>query len=100
MGRRPAYQAGRGEAQTGGRQKTAILGDICEALIGAVFLDGGFEAARAAVVMGLDGAHARAARPLRDPKTALQEWAQARGKPTPVYREVGAHRDRPMRRSS
>jgi ribonuclease-3 len=85
----PHIKLGEGEAQTGGRKKVAILGDICEALIGAVFLDAGFEAARAAVVRAWTSRMHAPRRPLRDPKTALQEWAQARGKPTPVYREVG-----------
>lgn len=84
----PHIRLGEGEAQTGGRKKVAILGDICEALIGAVFLDAGFEAARDAVVRAWTSRMHAPRRPLRDPKTALQEWAQARGKPTPVYREV------------
>ena len=66
----------------------AILADVCEALIGAVYLDGGYPAA-AELVERLWGERMRApARPLRDPKTVLQEWAQARGLPTPSYREV------------
>ena len=77
-------------------QPAAILADVCEALIGAVFLDGGYQAA-AAVVEQLWGERLRTpASPVRDPKTALQEWAQARGLPTPSYREVartGPHHD-------
>jgi len=69
---------------------------VCEALVGAVFLDGGYPAA-AAVIERLWGERMRApARPLRDPKTVLQEWAQGRGLPTPLYREVertGPHHD-------
>src|SRR5262249_44104642 len=62
--------------------------DVCEALIGAVFLDGGY-AASAGMVERLWGERLRTpARPLRDPKTVLQEWAQARGLPTPSYREI------------
>lgn len=65
-----------------------ILGDVCEAIIGAVFLDAGYEAAKA-VVLGAFGERMHApGRPLRDPKTALQEWAQARGLATPLYRET------------
>jgi ribonuclease-3 len=61
---------------------------VCEALVGAVFVDGGYRAA-AALVERLWGERTRApVRPLRDPKTQLQEWAQARGLPTPAYREV------------
>ena len=79
---------GASEANAGGRSRTAILADVCEALIGAIFVDGGYPAA-AAVIERLWGARMRApARPLRDSKTALQEWAQARGLPTPAYREI------------
>jgi ribonuclease-3 len=85
----PHIRLGDGEAQTGGRKKIAILGDICEALIGAAFLDAGFDAARGIVERAWTSRMHAPRRPLRDPKTALQEWAQARGKPTPVYKEVG-----------
>ena len=78
-----------GEARGGGRKKAAILADVCEALIGAVFLDGGFEAARGAGAARL-GARACAPtpRPIQDAKTAVQEWAQARALATPRYAEV------------
>ena len=88
--------AGASEANAGGRLRTAILADVCEALIGAVFLDGGYAAA-AAMVERLWGDRMRTpVRPLRDAKTMLQEWAQARGLPTPAYHEVartGPHHD-------
>jgi ribonuclease-3 len=83
-----ALRLGTSESNAGGRSRVAILADVCEALIGAVFVDGGYTAA-AALVEKLWGERLRAsARPARDPKTQLQEWAQARGLPTPVYREV------------
>ena len=83
-----AIRLGASETNAGGRARTAILADVCEALIGAVFLDGGYPAA-AALIERLWEARMRApARPLRDSKTVLQEWAQARGLPTPAYREV------------
>jgi ribonuclease-3 len=66
----------------------AILGDVCEAIIGAVFLDAGYEAAKAVVIAAFGERMHAPGRPLRDPKTALQEWAQARGLPTPLYRET------------
>jgi ribonuclease-3 len=66
----------------------AILGDVCEAIIGAVFLDAGYEAAKAVVIAAFGERTHSPERPLRDPKTALQEWAQARGLPTPLYRET------------
>ncbi len=83
-----AIKLGASEASAGGRVRTAILADVCEALIGAVFIDGGYAEA-AAMIERLWGERMRVpARPLRDPKTLLQEWAQARGLPTPVYREI------------
>jgi ribonuclease-3 len=91
-----ALRLGASEANAGGRMRTAILADVCEALVGAVYLDGGYDDA-AKLVERLWGERMRApVRPLRDPKTILQEWAQARGLPTPTYREVertGPHHD-------
>ena len=91
-----ALRLGASEANAGGRMRTAILADVCEALVGAVYLDGGYDGA-AKLVEKLWGERMRApVRPLRDPKTILQEWAQARGLPTPTYREVertGPHHD-------
>jgi ribonuclease-3 len=83
------------ESNAGGRRRLAILADVCEALVGAVFLDGGYPAA-AGLIERLWGERMRAPAQLRDPKTVLQEWAQARGLPTPLYREVertGPHHD-------
>jgi ribonuclease-3 len=83
-----ALRLGASEANAGGRLRTAILADVCEALIGAVYVDGGYEAA-GKFVERFWGERMRApVRPLRDAKTMLQEWAQARGLPTPAYREV------------
>ncbi len=79
---------GEGEAQTGGARKKAILGDICESVLGAVFLDGGFEAAQQVVRRNFETRMRSPGRPLRDAKTLLQEWAQARGLPTPVYKQI------------
>ena len=83
-----ALRMGSSENNAGGRTRIAILADVCESLIGAVYVDGGYDAA-VKVVDKLWGARMRTpVRPLRDPKTILQEWAQARGLPTPTYREV------------
>jgi len=83
-----AIRLGASEVHSGGRGRTAILADVCEALIGAVFVDAGYAAA-AALIERLWSERMRApARPLRDSKTVLQEWAQARGLPTPAYREI------------
>jgi ribonuclease III len=83
-----AVRLGASEANAGGRSRTAILADVCEALIGAIFVDGGYPAASAFIERLWGVRMRRPARPLRDSKTALQEWAQARGLPTPAYREV------------
>lgn len=84
-----AIRLGSSEAGSGGRSRDAILADVCESLIGAVFLDGGFDAACALVERLWEERMRTPVRPLRDPKTTLQEWAQGRGLPTPTYREVG-----------
>jgi ribonuclease-3 len=83
-------------AGAGARLRKSVLGDICEAVIGAVFLDGGYEAAEKFVQRNWTERMRKPVRPLRDAKTILQEWAQGKGLPTPVYREVertGPHHD-------
>ncbi len=80
---------GESEAGTGGREKAAILSDACEALIGALYRDGGMDVARAFVEARWRPLVEGAIRPPRDPKTELQEWAQGRGLPLPTYRETG-----------
>jgi ribonuclease III len=83
-----AIRLGPSEASAGGRTRMAILADVCESLIGAVYLDGGYAAAAALVERLWDQRMRTTSRPPRDPKTVLQEWAQGRGLPTPAYREV------------
>ena len=73
------------EEGMGGRDNRAILADACEALIGALYLDGGLDVARAFIRKAWAAGFDRYSRPPQDPKTALQEWAQARGLPLPVY---------------
>ena len=68
-----------------GRVNPGMLADACEAVLGAVFGDGGFEAAAKIVRAQWEPLIAEAAAPPRDAKTALQEWAQGHGKPLPVY---------------
>jgi ribonuclease III len=83
-----ALRLGEGEARGGGAQRASILADALEALIGATFLDGGFDAART-VVSGLFGeiiATTDVASWSKDAKTELQEWLQARRLPVPTYR--------------
>ena len=84
----PALRLGSSESSAGGRLRVTILADACEALIGAVFLDGGYSAAEEFVVRFWKERMLKPLRPLRDAKTMLQEWAQARGLPTPAYQEL------------
>lgn len=63
----------------------AIVSDACEALIGAVYLDAGFESARFVVLRHWQSLMDAAISPPKDAKTALQEWAQERGLPLPKY---------------
>ncbi len=79
---------GQSEINSGGRKKSAILSDVCESVIGAIFCDGGYQAASDFVQRFWHGRMLKPHRPLRDAKTILQEWAQARGLPPPAYREV------------
>jgi ribonuclease-3 len=82
---------GRGEEKTGGRQKQALLADAYEALIAAVYLDGGLEAASAFLLRELKDAidAGQAQTVARDYKSALQEHVQALGRPLPEYRVSG-----------
>jgi ribonuclease-3 len=77
-----------GEARGGGAQRASILADALEALIGAVFLDGGFNAGRALVqhLFGEVIASTEMGGWAKDAKTELQEWLQARRLPVPTYR--------------
>ena len=77
-----------GEERTGGRGKPTILADICEALIGALYLDGGLGPAKAFVMRHWDKRLESAANAGKDSKTQLQEWAQARGMAPPTYSEI------------
>jgi len=80
----------RSESGSGGRRKVAILAGACEAVIAALYLDGGMEAARAFIERYWADVFAMLDTDMRDPKTALQEWAQSRGPKAgpPVYRLV------------
>lgn len=79
-----------GEEEQGGRSNPSNLEDACEALLGALYLDGGLEAVHA-VVKRIWAPYATAMKaPPKDAKTALQEWAQARGLPLPDYVVVSA----------
>jgi len=85
----PALRLAGGETKAGGREKDSILSDACEAVMAAVYLDGGLAAARAVFLLlwADEFASVDAVQP-RDPKTALQEWAQGQGRPLPAYTVV------------
>lgn len=83
-----AMRIGQSEAQTGGRRKTALLADMCEAIIAAIYLDGGFPAAETFIRRIWEPRMLSWTGPLRDAKTTLQEWAQSKGLPTPRYEVV------------
>jgi ribonuclease-3 len=78
---------GEGEQKSGGAQRPSILADALEAVFGAVLVDGGFEQARAVIVacFGDELAQADPSTLVKDPKTRLQEWLQARRMPVPEY---------------
>lgn len=90
---------GAGERRSGGQQRASILADVVESLIGACYLTEGFDAARDLVLRLFHQRLAAlpAADTLKDPKTRLQEWLQARGLERPVYtvvEQTGADHDR------
>ena len=84
-----ALKLGRSEMLSGGRKKTAILGDEMEAVLAAVYLDAGFDTV-SALILRLWGERINTAeQDARDPKTTLQEWAQGHKMPPPKYVEIG-----------
>lgn len=76
------------EAATGGRENAAILSNACEAVIAALYLDGGLETAQTFIHTFWQDMVAEDPTPPQDNKTALQEWAQGRGLPLPLYKIV------------
>jgi len=93
LGLEEAIELGAGEEKIGGRHRAALLEDVFEALVGAMALDAGWERVREFVesqfIGELDGLDERSLL-IADPKTALQEAAQARRLPLPEYRQVSA----------
>jgi ribonuclease III len=87
-----------GEDAAGVRENQSVLADVCEAVIAALYLDGGLPVARRFVESRWEARLSTLGEPPRDPKTTLQEWVQARGLPLPAYRTVAtegpAHRRR------
>lgn len=77
-------------SKIGARDKDTVLGDACEALIGAIYVDDGLDAARTFFLEFWAEEFERLDAPqVKDPKTQLQEWAQGRGLPLPLYKVVG-----------
>lgn len=83
-----ALKLGRSEQKSGGRRKQALLGDAMEAVIAAVYLDGGFETAQKLILRSWGNRVETVEEDARDPKTSLQEWAQARGMTPPAYEQL------------
>lgn len=79
---------GGGEAQSGMRRNRSVLADLCEAVIGAVFVDGGYGAARGVVERAFAARLKALHKPPTNPKATLQEWALGRRLGTPVYAQV------------
>jgi len=78
------------EEEQGGRDTTSNLEDACEAMLGALYLDGGIEAVRPVIERFWKPLAVTLTAAPKDPKTALQEWAQARGLPLPEYATLSA----------
>lgn len=84
----PLLRLGEGEIRSGGRERPSILADALEAILGAVYLDAGFDAANALVrrlYQSVDLSPGQSVQG-KDPKTALQEWLQGRKMKLPAYR--------------
>jgi ribonuclease III len=85
----PALRLSAGETKTGGRKKAGVIADAVEAILAAVYLDGGLEAARGVFDRAWAQELKTPAKPgLTNPKSALQEWAQGQGRPLPAYAVV------------
>lgn len=88
LGLAPLLRLGEGEVKSGGRERPSILADALEAIVGAVYLDAGYEVARAMVhrlYAQVDLSPGQSVQG-KDPKTALQEWLQGRKMKLPAYR--------------
>ena len=81
----PALRLGRGEYASGGRQRDGLLGSLFEALIGALYLDAGLKAVETFVHPLLEASQEFVLDDIHDPKSRLQEWAQAEKMGTPQY---------------
>ncbi len=91
LGLPEVLRLGEGEARSGGQRRPSILADALEAVIGAVYLDAGYDAAAALVRRLFENVEINAQMQAigKDPKTELQEWLQGRKMNLPIYRVVG-----------
>lgn len=91
LGLPSVIRLGEGEVRSGGKKRPSILADVLEAVIGAVYLDGGFSAAQSLVQRLFKGLEINPTMAAigKDPKTELQEWLQGRKMKLPLYRVVG-----------
>jgi ribonuclease-3 len=87
-GLRDALRVDPSASKIGARDNERVLGDACEALIAALYLDAGFPAARDFILAFWADLFEHLDAPTKDPKTMLQEWAMARGLPVPDYRVI------------
>ena len=85
----PNVRLDRGGEETGGRKNPGILADCCEAIIAALYLDGGFEVAERFIIEQWYPLMSENLDPPKDSKTLLQEWTQGRGLELPVYKVTG-----------
>ncbi|MCJ2073788.1 ribonuclease III [Methylobacterium sp. J-030] len=84
----PHLILGQGEVMGGGRRNQTILADVCEAILGAIYLDAGFDPAKAVIEAHFNPSEPVSAARGRDAKSTLQEWAMGRGLPIPTYAVV------------
>lgn len=88
IGLQDAIRVGGVSGRTAEKLRLSVLGDICEALIGAIYIDAGHDAVEAFIQRFWTPRLDKPANSLRDPKTMLQEWAQGQGLPPPSYQEM------------
>jgi ribonuclease III len=88
MGLGPHVILSQAEAQAGGAENENILGDVFEALIGALYLDAGYPVCRALIEKQWSSRFDAMKAPPQHPKTIVQEWAQGKGLPLPTYKIV------------
>jgi ribonuclease-3 len=87
-----AMRLGRGESDSGGRERPALLCATFEAFVGALYLDGGIEAVQTFMMPLLESVaeHILSSGQIQDPKSKLQEWTQSQGMGAPAYRTLTA----------